>query len=92
MNLSEIDDEILKIASGEIIDHSTLSKLVAEGKAKYLKLIIFNKYADDGIKLKALKRISNPDYQELDLKTKKSLISQCLKKNNFGNQEYYEGK
>jgi hypothetical protein len=85
-------EEALDVARGNVINHSAVSQLVKEGKPEHLILIIFNSSTHDELKFKALRKIADLDNTEFDLKTKLHLVSESLRKNNFGNELYFEGK
>ena len=84
--------ESLDIARGAVVNHSAVSQLVKEGDPEHLTLIIFNDSTYDQLKFKALKKIADLDNTDFDLKTKLHLVSESLRKNNFGNELYFEGK
>lgn len=84
--------EQVAIARGDIVNHSKVAEMVSEANPYLLNLIIFNKKTHDELKIKALKKIADPDNQDFDLKTKKFLISKSIKESNFGNHLYHEAK
>ena len=84
--------EQISIARGDSVNHPKISEMVREGNPFLLNLIIFNRNTHDDLKLKALKKIADPDNQDFDLKTKKSLVTHCIKESNFGNQHFFEAK
>lgn len=84
--------EALDIARGTTVNHSAVSQLVKAGDPEHLILIIFNNSTHDELKFKALRKIANLDNTDFDLKTKLHLVLESLKKNNFGNELYFEGK
>jgi len=85
-------DTLVAIARGDLVNHSVVSQLINEGKPEFLELIIFNSNTHDELKFKALRKIVDSNQEYFDFKMKKSLVSRCIKKNNFGNEFYFKSK
>ena len=85
-------NNLVAIARGDVVNHSVVSQLINEGKPEFLELIIFNSNTHDELKFKALRKIVDSDGEYFDFKMKKSLVSRCIKKNNFRNELYFKSK